>query len=251
MINIFLYSFGENLLMKDGRIFKGKLVDVNKKNISLEIDDKIMIFPINLIEYLVTQVTQNSYSLLWLKRKDNTFQKAYLIKLTESALYYKTQTNNDLKIVKLSNVDKLFLYSDITTDLKYKDKITLEKDEINDVDNEINILIENIVRNRNKNKIITESEKEEIRVSTVSNPVNFEDINFYERFWARISKYLDTNNENLLWNLLEGYSEKEKSINLLYEAEEIGVKQNVKEKIIELRKDFYKRVKKIILSSGM
>ncbi|HOV13416.1 MAG TPA: hypothetical protein PK771_03950 [Spirochaetota bacterium] len=244
------YLKSENLLLKDGRIFKGKLLDISKKNIILEIDEKIFSFSISSIEYLVSQVTQSSYSLLWLKRIDKTYQKVYLIKLTESALFYKSQNDNELKIIKLSNLEQIFLYSDIDIDLKNRDKITLGKEENLDINIEINIFLESLIKIRNNNKELTKTQKEEIEVSSLSNPVNFDDIDFYERFWARTSKFLDSNTENLLWNLLEGYSEKEKSINLLYESNAKSAKNNVKDKIMDLRKDFYRRAKKIIFSNG-
>lgn len=247
----FTYSDAENLLLKDGRIFKGKLVDINKKNIVLEIGDKVYNFSISHVEYLVSQVTQNSYSLLWLKRKDKSFQKVFLIKLTESALYYKNQNENELKIIKLSALDQIFLYSDIAIDIKSKDKITLNKDEVLDINSEIKVFLENLIRLKNNNRELTNTQKEEIEISAVNNPVNFNDVNFYERFWARISKYLDVNTENLLWELLEDYSEKEKSIILFYDNDEKIMKNNINDKIVELRKDFLRRSKKIILSSKM
>lgn len=249
LILITFNAFSENLLLKDGRIFKGKLVDINKKNITLEINEDFFLFPIIGIEYLVSQVTQTAYSLLWLKRKDGSTQKVFLIKLTETALFYKSQNDNELKIIKLSNVDQIFLYSDIDISGKIKDKVTLNKEQSMELNNEIVFIAENLVKIKNKNRELTKSQKEEIEILSKGNKLSYDDIDFYEKFWARLSNFLDSDRENLLWNLLEGYSEKEKSINLLYENNTTNQKYNIKDKIIELRKDFYRRAKKIALSS--
>jgi len=91
---------------------------------------------------------------------------------------------------------------------------------------------------------------------------------FYEKFWARIYRYISSSTENLLWNLLENYSEKEKSVNQVYNEriqnldndkkstrlyleKKASLSGELKVSIRNLRNDFYKRARRIILSSEM
>ncbi|OHD13326.1 MAG: hypothetical protein A2086_11650 [Spirochaetes bacterium GWD1_27_9] len=242
-----LYS--ENILLKDGRIFKGNLININKNKIVINVNNQIFEFSINSIEYLIASVNQNEYSIIKIKRKDGSFQEVNLIKLTEQALYYKNISENDLKLIKLSSITELILISKIDSISSKVNKLIIKQDNNIDIEIDINNLIAQII----KLKTIYSSDKdqkEEKTQDTIS--INIENPDFYERFWTKISKYLDVNSENLLWNLLENYSEKEKSINLVYnENNNPNKEKEIKNKIIELRKDFYKRAKKIILSSKM
>ena len=246
---LFLVSgilFGENILLKDGGLVKGKLVNLNKNKISLMVDDRIIEFSIDQIEYMIAQVSQDKYSTIFIRRNSGAMMKVNLIKLTETALYYKNLKEDELRLIKLSAVGEISLENSTIAKVKKENYSETDSEEIIDINDDLDKIIEQL------NKSKTDSTLNVRTNGTKTEKVDIESADFYEKFWSKIYKYLDINRENLLWNLLEDYSDKEKSLNLIYNE---GLNQqsdtkndNIKSKILKLRNDFYKRAKKILIS---
>ena len=71
-----------------------------------------------------------------------------------------------------------------------------------------------------------------------------------------LNYYINTDTKNILWNLYELYSNKEKYLNILNNNStnnNINTSQEniYNDKIIKLRKEFYHRAKKIIYNTEM
>lgn len=241
------YIFSENLLLKDGKIFKGELVYLDKEKITMRVDNELYDFNISLIEYLIVPSSQVAQRLIFIRKNDNTELSVNLIKLTEFVIYYNLITGNELMLTKLSDIKTIsVLNSNINSKAQAK-KFFLEK-ENNDINKDITEILIEIVKSKN---ILSEDIKKDIQLSSKNNSVIIDNPDFYDKFWIRISKYLEKNNENLLWGLIENYSEKEKFFNIFYNEKKDIDKYIIEEyrtKIIDLRKEFYKRAKKILLS---
>ncbi|HOJ63628.1 MAG TPA: hypothetical protein PLE45_04335 [Spirochaetota bacterium] len=240
----------ENLLLKDGKIFKGELVYLDKERITMKIENELYDFKISSIEYLIVPTNQLTQRLLYIKRKDNTELSINLIKLTETVIYYKMPNGNELMLLKLSDVFAMsVLNSNNNIANNSNKKIFLEKDDFDNINSDITEILINLARAKS---ILSDEIRKEIEQSSKKDSVIIDNPDFYDKFWLRVSNYIDKNTENLLWGLVENYSEKEKSINIFYN-EKSNINSNkiieeYKSKIIELRKEFYKRARRIIIS---
>jgi hypothetical protein len=259
--------FPESILLKDGQIFSGTLVYIDKSRITLQNNTGTIDFSIDTIEYLIAQMKQanlDKYSVIVIKRKEGPEQKVNLIKMTETALYYKLINESDLRITRLTSLESLKLLHSSTLENKTKN-VTVKQDSQINVNSDLNQVIEKLVtkniKDNNQYELLS-SYRDEILSIARLNPVDPAKDDFYEKFWARIYRYININTENLIWNLLETYSEKEKALNLIYNEKIQNVSENssadnkrnelateLKDKIIELRFDFYKRARKIILTT--
>ena len=157
---------------------------------------------------------------------------------------------NELMLLKLSDVFAMsVLNSNNNIANNSNKKIFLEKDDFDNINSDITEILINLARAKS---ILSDEIRKEIEQSSKKDSVIIDNPDFYDKFWLRVSNYIDKNTENLLWGLVENYSEKEKSINIFYN-EKSNINSNkiieeYKSKIIELRKEFYKRARRIIIS---
>ncbi|MCK4798476.1 MAG: hypothetical protein KAT05_13935, partial [Spirochaetes bacterium] len=86
---VFQFLFSESIVLKDGNVFKGKLVFISKKNIILNVDENILDFPIITIEYLINQSIFDELSMLIIEKKNGKSERINLIKFNQKVLYYK------------------------------------------------------------------------------------------------------------------------------------------------------------------
>jgi hypothetical protein len=237
---------GENILLKDGSLIKGQLVSLNKSRISIMINNQVTEYGIDQIEYLIAQVSQDKYSTIFVRKTSGTMLKVNLIKLTQTALYYKNINDDELRLLKLSSISEISLENTTISKAMKENVYESDPDRIDNINDDINKLIEQLSKRRPAEDVQS-AKNQDIK----SEMISIDNADFYEKFWSKINKYLDMNTENLLWNLLEDYSDKEKSLNLVYNEgfqDKSKKDPGIKDKIIKLRNDFYKRAKKILLS---
>ena len=241
--------FSSYLVLKDGNIVKGELESLNKKELSLRLDHKIYVFKINDIDYLLVDGYKNEkYLDFILNNRKRINENVILIKSTNNVIYYYLPVSNLLKTSKIKEIDKLEYTSKAANNYSVE-KYLLRKN--SDITNEFSELLNSI--NRKKDN----TNKEQSNNHTYSYNYNFIDIeanDFYEKYWAGINKFIASNTKNLIWNLFEIYSEKEKQLNIMFNEEILKSKTNekitdLKKQIMKLRKDFFFRSKKIIYNS--
>ncbi len=245
------FLFSENIVLKDGTILKGSLIYLDLKKVSLLTDDKIYDVNISNIEYIIktNYPSGDSYSLILLIKNDGSMDRVNLIKLTEKVIYYKKSTSEDLYITKLSLIKNLSLLTQNIPDdpqLKSKNTVSVKNDRIDVVENILEMMIGYDSLQTTKEGVF------------LAEKFIIEDKDFYEKLWIRIYSKLDKTSENLLWNLLERYSEKEKSINLMYaskikdaksQQEATALTDELKTTIISIRKEFTSRARRFIIKS--
>lgn len=264
---VFQFLFSESIVLKDGNVFKGKLVFISKKNIILNVDENILDFPIITIEYLINQSIFDELSMLIIEKKNGKSERINLIKFNQKVLYYKNINKDELKFIKTSDIQHISLVNPSKINLSQKKNIYKIKNKIN-LNEDIDNIIEMIIKSKSNLKMIAQSKKEEMLSVSRSNVINIKGDDFYEKFWERINKYINNYTKNILWNLLEQYFDRENTLNLIYnteihniyDTEELTIEdikrrekisQDLNQKIIELRVEFYKRAKKIILNTEL
>jgi len=253
-------AFPENLLLKNGQIFRGDLASIEKDKISMIIDGELYDFYFKNIEYLIAGSNQPNYSNVLIKRKNGLEENVSLIKMTDSALYFKYTDQNELKILRMSEIDNIKVKTSTFIATEQKNTVVIDSD-IGEINEDLDKIITGIIDNKKEKNINKETAKDSAIARNSENIIKIDSADFYDKFWLKINKYLDNNSTNLLWNLLENYAEKEKLLNIIYNEKLTALPENkssntefvtteLKNKIKDLRNDFYKRAKKIILSSG-
>lgn len=252
--------FPENLLLKNGQIFRGDLASIETDKISMIIDGELYDFYFKNIEYLIAGSNQPNYSNILIKRKNGLEENVSLIKMTDSALYFKYTDQNELKILRMSEIDNIKVKTSTFIATEQKNTVVIDAD-IGEINEDLDKIITRINSDKKEKKIDKENVTESSLTRNSENIIKIDSADFYDKFWLKINIYLDNNSTNLLWNLLENYAEKEKLLNIIYNEKLTALSENkssnaeyitteLKNKIKDLRNDFYKRAKKIILSSG-
>ena len=248
-INISLFIFSESLVLSNGKVLNGKLFSINKNNIILKINNKLLSFSYDLIDYLLFNDNREKELTVIVKKNNGINEKISLIKLTKKALFYKNTKNKQIDLLLFKDIKNIKL--EISSDIN-KNNI-IEKYRINyykDINTDIEHLIQLIIDENKFSKKISKSNENKSAIPY--NYLNFNELNFYEKFWEKINSYLNNDTKNLLWNLYELYSNKEKYLNILNNA--INNKDTTKtntfnNRIIKLREEFYYRAKKITFAT--
>ena len=246
--------FSDYLVLKDGNIIKGELEYLNKKQISLNLNYKLFTFENKDINYLLTNgYKSEKYINLILDIKKKINENAIFVKLTSDAIYYYLPTSDLLKVSEIKKITKLE-YISKTSDNYSVEQYMIKKN--SDILSEFNELLNMIDNKKDEN-----TNEKKLNDNVHSYDYYFIDIeanDFYEKYWANINKYINNNTKNLIWNLFEIYSEKEKQLNIIFNEEILNSKSEefvdkkideLKNKIIQLRKNFFFRSKKIIYNS--
>lgn len=253
LINITLFTFAECLVLSNGYVYKGKLFSINKSNIILKDDNKLLKFSYNLIDYLIHNNSQEKDLILTIEKNSGIKEKINLIKLTKIALFYKNLKTNQINIIYSNEIKNIKL--EVLPDIKNN---TIENykliNPVNDINLDIDYLIQEIIKNNKTYKNFTKEKNSENDEVFTYIFLNYNELDFYEKFWRKINGYLNDDTKNLLWNLYELYSNKEKYLNILNnnsnENNKITTEINeFNNKIIKLRKEFYYRAKKIIYNT--
>jgi len=255
IITLFLFTTGalslsaENVVLKDGSIYKGILIYLDMNKISLLVDETIYDFSLNTIEYIIKTNFPSSeeYSILLISRNNGTIERVNLIKMTERVLYYKRIDSEELLITNLSILRNISLISQNNTNTNdITGRITNANNNSSSQNDELSRLIQDF------SSLNTDNQP--------GNPViSIEDRDFYEKIWLRINGRLNNNSERLLWNLLERYSEKEKSLNMMYSARINNannqatvdiLNEELRQTIISVRQEFAGRTRRFIIRSN-
>jgi hypothetical protein len=258
---ICFYSFPDELVLKNGEIYKGQLIFISLDKLSIQTDQYVIDFPISIIDYFLPGNMQDLHTMLQVSLNEEIAMKVNLIKLTGDTLYYKEISGNKINSLPLKDIlDMQALHP-----LEAVGRIIVKN--INyqiDPDKDLDIVIGMLLKNKENVKDFAMPSKEELLSLSRSTAINIEAIDFYEKFWNRIERFIGNNTKNLVWDLLERYSEKEKFLGFILNEKGIiasgqGFIQNsenksqvlagINRKLVELRNDFYQRSRKIILES--
>lgn len=260
--NVALFIFSEYLILKDGTIFSGKLLSLNKDNILMEINSKFLEFSFNSIDLFIHNNIQDKDLIINIEKKDASKEKINLIKAASNALFYKIRNNNDINMILISNIKSMKKNNQSSNKMKIEKYRMQLMDDINaDIDN----LIERLKNKGNTNKGLNDNDiKNDYDTAYVF--LNINDLDFYEKFWGKINNYTNDCTKTLLWNLYELYSNKEKYLNLIYSNDiiesnyinnyslqnadnNISKNEDINDKFIILRNEFFYRAKRIIYNS--
>ncbi len=250
---ITLSLFSERISLNNGQIFVATIKSLDKKSISFTIDGvEIFKRTISNILKIEAETTQQSFTILNMKIGNEPYKKIYLIKMTNSSLYYKNINEETLLKDNFSSIRDLKLFKAFETDTSSSSIFTftrISKNGLIDISNSINNLMRYALE-RKSGAQIDELTDIELKKEMVNYDLSIKNVDFYDLFWARVYKYIDQEEKELIWSLLNTYSAKEKDISIAYDSIIANSEKDRREFdniIKELRYDFYERVENIIL----
>jgi len=255
LIIIFLFFlsyiiYSERIFLNDGNIFQGKIEKITIKNLYFLYKANLYKINFNDIELILIDDINYKRLIIIIERNNGIKEKIYPIKITGKTIYYKTLSDNKLKNILIADLKNIYLNDSQKIDknvINYKNEI----EHSTDINIEIDLIVNKIY---NKKRDIDENmnslTKEDILSISRSYFININNDDFYENIWKRINIFLDSNTKNIIWNLLEQYSNKEKYLNIIINNNMDNMKEINKDIIIneinKLRLEFYYRIKKII-----
>jgi len=252
-IFITISIFSERIYLNDGQVFIATLKSLDKKTLTFITDGfGILKRPISDILKIEADTTQYSFTILNVKIGNEPYKKVYLIKMTNNNLYYKNINDEELLIENFKYIKDIKLLKPFEVDNPISKNWTLDRiknDNGIDFSSSLYNLIKYIIE-RKSNSQIDETTDVELKKEMVNYDLFIKSVDFYDLFWARIYKYIEQEEKELIWNLLTTYSLKEKDISIAYGNMDFNDKENRDEFdniIKKLKYDFYKRVERIIL----
>ena len=231
------YTYSAQVTLTDGRILHGKLTGIGQERIYLDGDNGHCYIKQNDIT-AVTADTDNDATEITVSLRSGRTINADLVMLTADTLIYKTA--NSLDTLHYINRNEIM-------------RIGLNNDTQNHSDS-VQIASEN-------NDDILTATVALLGVSSGDTSIgNIESSDFYDKYWLRFNGHIDKSTGNLLWNLIDIYTDKEKNLTLIYnellsndkdktEIKMSAVSQELQSRIHRLRLEFSHRAYKIIVRS--
>lgn len=224
---VFLFSAvsfccADSLRLKNGELLKGKLVSYSPKVVLFDIENNsVFKFPTENIDLLILSTSD---VVIQLAKKNSGVSFFELVGITSKSLY-------------LKDGERLFCFntepdSDIVFSLQN------EKISVSFYESEIDKLSSKELWNR----ILIASNSKNIIDWVDFSQFDLETSNvlFYEDMWNVMKKYFPSKFHNLLWQLMECYTDMEKNIAVFADKSDFPVTQK------ELREDFLFRVYRLL-----
>ncbi len=188
------YSNAVQVCLTDGYILSGNLTAITDSQIYLDNDDnRYSIYQKDIIA--VEGGIDTGKAEITVTFSDNHTENVILILLTADKLIYRKQ--NDIET--LYDIDRNEIVR-ITVDNTYTNhsgRVRMQTTDTND--------------------ILTATAKLLTDISSDSQPINnIESSDFYDKYWMQFNGKIDRATGDKLWNLIDLYTDKEKSLTLIY-----------------------------------
>lgn len=237
-----LNSFAGCLLLKDGRFFKGEVVYLSRERLILKDSGDYRGFNCADIELLSCSRGENGEMELTFELEGKV--GAELLKITGGYIYFLKDNGTSYSYTHLSNLKSSYAgeegiaWRKVNEISAFNRRVELEED--------LGSFLTFTVYNRVlKNRMIRDS-----YITEPAEPLKAMDPDFYEKFWLLFSPLLNDEINSIIWDLLEGYSEKERLISKKYGGQQHFTGQARAKYLREVklfREEFYSRVKRAIL----
>lgn len=231
LISSCLQGFSGSLLLKDGAFYRGTIVYLSGEKLILESKGSYLAIPCKDIELLNCNDDDERRMNLTLSGIGDV--EAEIIKIAGDYIYYLSIENSSYGYTHLRNISAPYSlnsnddFSPVTEVRAAEQRVQLETD--------INSFIE----------FISPGASGGNRVE-----LNIMDYDFYEKFWLLFFPLLRDETNEIIWELLEGYSEKERLSSKKYRGAQYykGVeRERYLAELVSLREEFYCRFKRSVL----
>ncbi len=245
----------DTIYLVDGKTVTGELCLLTKYNVGIKVNNIVYIFNYFNIDYYMADSFNEKK--IRIKYKGIS-KKVILLKLTENLLYYRDSQDNSFKIVALKDLSVLnysMIFQNRNYRVIYYNRIKRENDINDDLDNIIEMIYHHDKSIINAKDM--DDEKFKVLIKSINIDINSDD--FYEKLWDKINNLLDQEVSAKFWKLLEDYYNREKYILLLINEmhNDMNLRRNeillnnLKKEINIIRNEFYRRIRKIIITYGL
>lgn len=216
------FCFADSLRLKNGELLKGQLVSYSPKIVLFNIENNSTFkFPTENIDLLTLSTSD---VVIQLAKKNAGVSSFALIGITAKSLYLKDN-------------DHLFCFN-IEPDSDITFSIQNDKGDAGFYESEIDTLSPGELWNRILIKSNSKNIIDWIDLSQFNLDAN--DVLFYEDMWNVLKKYTSSDFHNVLWKLMECYTDMEKNIAALTEKNDFPIT------LKKLREDFLFRVYRLL-----
>lgn len=227
-----IHCFSGSLLLKDGAFYRGTIIYLSGERLILKSDDSLLAIRCKDIELL--SCSDDYERKMVLKLSGIGEIEAELIKIAGDYIYYLIVGTNSYSYTHLNNISSPYILEDSESDIPKALEVKLSAERI-ELESDINSFIEFVSPGS---------------LGGNSLEMDIMDYDFYEQFWLLVSPILSDESKGMVWELLEGYSEKERLSSKKYRGAQYykGVeRERYLEELKSLREEFYCRVKRAIL----
>ncbi len=232
------------VVMLDGQKIVKDIYEINRSYMYYKEDNgRIYRIAINDIEYLTTGTDSYGFCPVSIYLSDNTRRQVDIVRYNSTCLLYKLpNVVNELYVAK---------YSDIVSMTK------IPKSEKDSLENCVDVKIDDMKDIKKSLQIFSKDDTDNF--DFVVSEIDSSD--FYDKFWLQINKHLSIETNNLLWDLIEVYSQKEKTLTDIYNAKLSSINKTdlsmqetsleLQSRISSFRSQFLWRAYKLVRSAAL
>lgn len=227
-----LHCFSGSLLLKDGAFYRGTIIYLSGERLILKSEDSLLAISCKDIELL--SCSDDYERKMTLKLSGIGEIEAELIKIAGDYIYYLTVGTNSYSYTHLHNIASPYILEGSESDIRKAVEVKLSAERI-ELESDINSFME----------FVSPGSLGGNRLE-----IDIMDYDFYEYFWLLVSPVLTDESKGTVWELLEGYSEKERLSSKKYRGAQYykGVeRERYLAELKSLREEFYCRVKRALL----
>lgn len=229
-----LHSFSGSLLLKDGAFYRGTIAYLSGEKLILNSDGRYLSIQCKDIELLCC--SDDDERRMTLNLNSLGAIEAEIIKIAGDYIYYLTVVSKSYGYTHLRNISSPYI---LNSEVKMRDvtEVTVSDKRVElelDILDFIEFITPGSLGPNSKNRL-------EMKIM---------DYDFYEKFWLLFSPLLSDETNGVIWELLEGYSEKERLSSKKYRGAQYRKgteRERYLEEIKSLREEFYCRVKRAVL----
>ena len=231
-----LHISAAEIHLLDGRILHGRIVGVTAAQILMNMKSDNISVKQNDIDAVLDSAESDTKTDITIKYKSGSTEQGELVLLTHDILIFKTRSDiNNLHEVSRSKIADIIVNNAPNVDKSARQQITLI--DTSDILKATAILLDN-----SSNEIVIDS---------------IENSDFYDKYWLKFNGRVDKTTGNLLWNLIDIYTDKEKNLTLIYnellsndkdktEIKMSTISQELQSRIRQLRLEFARRAYRIM-----
>ncbi len=215
--------YAANIYLTDGRIITGKPIHLSDGKLFLSNEEQHFSVDMRYINALMIKPFGEEYPPIRITFTNGQTQDAHLVLLGRSELLYCTSGNvESLFNISLSRIKSITAAK--AESIPLNQYLPLEVHDISDI------------------LAATEAVIDDSSIQDNLSLLGIESTDFYDKYWLRMGGHISKTVGNLLWNLIDLYTEKEKSLAFLYNEMLSNEKEKTEIHLAEISREMQSRI---------
>jgi len=212
-----------NIYLTDGRIITGQAAHLSNGKLFISTENKHLSVDMRYLNALIIKTFGENYPLIRITFTDGQTKDVHLVLLGHTELLYctpgKVETLFNISLSRIKNITALNAET-----IPLNQYMPLEVHDISDI------------------LAATEAVIDDIDIHDNLSLLEIENSDFYDKYWLRMSGHISKTVGNLLWNLIDLYTEKEKSLAFLYNERLGNEKEKTEIHLAEISREMQSRI---------